>query len=178
MRVDGAVGEDNLQPETAFLLGLDQFLRIAVVRLDVVEVLVVTDEKVGFDRINQRDAGQRAGLGSDQVADLRNVDPGETVDRRSDAGEFQIEARLFDRGLGGGNRRFARFEGLISSSYCSRLITFLLSKSTARLALASSRMRRAMASSSWPVDWSRTALNGRGSIWKRSWPLLTSEPFS
>ena len=112
MRVDCAIGEENLQAESALFLGSDQFLRIAVVGLDVVQVLVVADVKVGFDRVDQRDAGQRAGLGSNQVADLRDVDAGEAVDRRSDAGKFQIEARLFDRGLGGGDRGFASFEGL------------------------------------------------------------------
>ena len=112
MRVDCAVGEENLQAESALFLGSNQFLRIAVVRLDVVQIIVVADVKVRLDWIDHRDAGQRTGLRSDEVSDLRDVDAGKTVDRRGDAGKFEIEAGLLHGGLGGGNRGLACFEGL------------------------------------------------------------------
>jgi|GEM_PF-5212181 hypothetical protein len=112
MRVDRAVSEENLQAKSALFLISDQFLRIAVVRIDVVQILVVADVKIRLDRIDHRDAGQRTGLRSDEVSDLRDVDADKTVDRRGDAGKFEVEAGLLHGGLGGGHRGLACFEGL------------------------------------------------------------------
>ena len=94
MRIDTAVGEDELQRLSAHpVVGLGEF-----------EILLLTDVDIGLDRVKRGDGGQfLLHGGADQVAQLGLGDAGDAIHRRGDPGELEIELGLLQVGGSHGN---------------------------------------------------------------------------
>ncbi len=102
LRVNRAVGKKQLQ----FEIGLGAAARRVVP--PEIEIRLFADLKINLDRIKGRNGREHAARLSHQIADLRLRHARQTIHRRSDAGEIEIQLRAFQRGFVRFNLRFGR----------------------------------------------------------------------
>jgi hypothetical protein len=87
---------------------------LLIVRVDagrIVQVFLLADREVRFDRVDLRDRGQRGGW-RDQVADLHLREAHDAIDQRRDVREIQVQLRLLHLRLGRLHQCFGREIGL------------------------------------------------------------------
>src|SRR5262249_24088319 len=84
-------------------LATDSFIAVASREINIG---LFGDEVIDLDGVEGRNGGQFAGRRADQITDLALGDPGNAVNRRDDASEFEVELGLFYGGFGGGHGGF------------------------------------------------------------------------
>ena len=93
LRVNRTVGKNQLQ----FKIGFGAAARRVVP--PEIQIRLFADLKINLDRIDGRNGREHAARLSDQIADLRQRESRQTIHRRRDFGEAEIQLRGFHGGF-------------------------------------------------------------------------------
>src|SRR5439155_4295196 len=100
MRMNGPVGEHQLQVQTAALGSHGLGRRVAPMEI---EILLFADDEVALDRIERRNGGDQTRSRTDQGAYLLLRNTRDAVDGGDQVRESQVQLRCFGRRLRGLN---------------------------------------------------------------------------
>ena len=171
MRIDRAVGQDQIQFHPAVLRCVS-----ARKRGQVVQVILFGDGDIGLDRIQGRDFREVAGGRADQIADLGAGHAGDAVNRRSNAGKFEVQVGLLHGRLIHGHAGGGGLVGLHG------VIQFLPADVVGQdqrgepfdIQFGPDQLR--LGHAELAVGLLRRASKGRGSIWNSTSPFRTKLP--
>src|SRR5262249_43426540 len=96
MRIRRAVRQHKLDPQSFLVRSRTCFRGEA---FSESEILGLSHREINFDRVNRRNRSHRSGGWTDESTDLQLRLAYNSIDRRDEPGELEVDPRRLDRGL-------------------------------------------------------------------------------